>query len=52
MKSLGGVLGTAGLPESIGRVWDQQYSCEVSRKRLGTNRIAVQFQGRVLGPAA
>ena len=37
--------------KSIGRVWDQQYSCEVSRKKLWTKRIAVQFPGRVLGPA-
>ena len=35
--------------KSIERVWDQQYSCEVSRKRLGTKRIAVQFPGSVLG---
>ena len=42
--SLGGVLGTAGIAvKSFERVWDQQYSCEVSRKSLGTNRIAVQF---------
>ena len=34
--------------KSIGRVWNQQFSCEVSRKRLGTNRIAVKSVGRVL----
>ena len=35
--------------KSLGRVWNQQYSCEVSRKSLGTNRIAVQFHGRDKG---
>ena len=35
--------------KSIGRVWDQQYNCEVSMKRLGTKRIAVHFPGSVLG---
>ena len=59
MKSLGRDFGM------VGRVWipaewlcnlledsrDQQDSCEVSRKSLDTIRIAVQFLGRVLGPA-
>ena len=35
--------------KSLGRVWNQQCSCEVSRKSLGTNRIAVQFHGIVKG---
>ena len=35
--------------KSLGRVLDQQLSCEVSRQSLGTNRIAIQFHGRVWG---
>ena len=30
--------------KSLGRVFEQQYSSEASRKSLGTSRIAVQFQ--------
>ena len=29
------------------RVWDQQCSCEVSMKSLGTSKIAVKSLGRV-----
>ena len=31
--------------KSLGRVWDQQLSCGVSRKSLGTNKIAYSFIG-------
>ena len=31
--------------KSLGRVWDKQLSCEVSRKSLGTNRIVDSFIG-------
>ena len=30
--------------KSLERVWNQQYSCEVSRKSLGTNRISVVME--------
>ena len=33
--------------KSLRSVWNQHYCCKVSRKSLGTNRIAVQFHGRV-----
>ena len=33
--------------KSLGRVWDQQYSCEVSMKSLGTSSIAVKSLGKV-----
>ena len=36
--------------KSLGRVGDQQDSCEVSRKSLDTRRIAAESLGRVLGP--
>ena len=31
--------------KSLGRVKDQQYSCDFSWKSLGNSRIAVQFPG-------
>ena len=30
---------------------DQQDGCEISRKSMGTSRIAVKSLGRVMGPA-
>ena len=33
--------------KSLERVWDQQCSCEVSMKSLGTRKIAVKSLGRV-----
>ena len=49
-KSLGRVSGQAGIVsrESLG---DQHDCCEVSRKSLGTGRIAVKSLGRALRPA-
>ena len=37
--------------KSLERVWGQQLRCEISRKGLGTSRVAVHFQGMVWGPA-
>ena len=52
VKSLGGVWDQQNSHEiSSKSLGDQQDSCEVSRKSLETNRIALQSLGRVLGPA-
>ena len=41
-------LGTSRVAvKSLGRVWDEQDSCEVSRTSLDTSRIAVKSLGRV-----
>ena len=52
MKSLGGVLEIAGLLRSLLEEYGTNSIAVVSMKRLGTKRIAVQFPGSVLGPAA
>ena len=48
MKSLG-IIRIA--VKSLGRVWDEQDSCEVSMNSLDTNNIAVKSLGRVWIPA-
>ena len=48
MKSLKGVIGNSRIAvKSLGWIWDQQFSCEVSRKSLRTSRLAVEIQGIV-----
>ena len=48
MKSLGTI---RVYVKSLGRVWEEQDTCEVSRNSLDTSRIAVKSLGRVWIPA-